>query len=35
MTAMIDILARNASPGVIGTLFDASLYDPISDLRFL
>jgi putative oxidoreductase len=35
MTAMIDIFARNAPPEVIGALFDASPYDPISDLRLL
>lgn len=35
MTTMIDIFARNAPPEVIGALFDASPYDPISDLRLL
>lgn len=35
LTAMIDIFARNAPPEVIGALFDASPYDPISDLRLL
>jgi len=35
MTAMIDIFARNAPPEVIGALFDASPYDPVSDLRLL
>jgi len=35
MTAMIDIFARDAPPEVIGALFDASPYDPISDLRLL